>query len=156
MARQTASDTTLCGFLGFQDRSFRSQLSNLELWSLLPVGVCLGNVTLESTRSHAWSSAWPGPGTKLFQSTFCSSVLCEFRFLLFTLLLTAALLGCGDRARLPSNRDSDSHATANTAAATARSMLSRTIQEQREMRVNVPHRSGLRIPLARRMSKRPG
>ena len=67
----------------------------------------------------------PVLGLKLFQSAFCSSVLCEFRFLLFTLLLTAALLGCGDRARLPSNRDSDSHAALNTAAAaTARSMLS--------------------------------
>ena len=72
MARQTASDTTLCGFLGFQDRSFLSQLSNLEfeLWSLLPVGVCLGNVTLESTRSHAWSSVWPRPGTKNIPKCF--------------------------------------------------------------------------------------
>ena len=84
-------------------------------------------------------------------SSFVSFVSTFLPFFLLLLCLVVATESA------PSNRDSDSHGTANTGgAATARSMLSRAIQEQREMRVNVPHRSGLRIPLARRMSKRPG
>ena len=103
------------------------------------------DVTWESRRSQAWSSVWPVPGTKYIPKCFLIPRSPPFvSFVSFPPFYPSSSSYCSSAwlwrpgAWLPSNRDSDSHGTANTAAtAAARS----TIQEPREMRVNVPHQS---------------